>query len=224
MDLKTLHAMKSISARPDRKRVGRGPGSGLGKTSGRGQKGAGSRSGHHIRDFYEGGQTPLMRRIPKRGFSNDEFASRFAVINISDLNAFDDGATVDPKALVEQGWIKQPLDGIKILGDGTLDKKLTVKAHRFSKSALEKIQARGGEAVTLLPLREKGPKKKKKLASRGKAKPKAAGGEEAAPAAADKAADVKTRGARPEQGAPPPSETDKKAEKPAAERPKGEKK
>jgi large subunit ribosomal protein L15 len=174
MDLKTLHATKSIKARPARKRVGRGPGSGLGKTSGRGQKGAGSRSGHHMRDFYEGGQTPLMRRIPKRGFSNDQFQNRFAVLNVSDLEVFDDGTEVTPRLLEESGVLKQPLDGVKILGDGELTKKLTVKAHRFSKSALEKISAKGGEAVTLLPPREKGPKKKKKIAARAAGVAKAA--------------------------------------------------
>lgn len=166
MDLKTLHATKSIKPRPARKRVGRGPGSGLGKTSGRGQKGAGSRAGHHIRDFYEGGQTPLMRRLPKRGFSNDPFAARFAVLNVSELNAFDDGTEVTPRLLEEQGWIKQPEDGIKILGDGDLERKLVVKAHRFSKSAIEKIQAKGGEAVTLLPPRARGPERSKR-AKRG---------------------------------------------------------
>src|SRR3954470_16112771 len=126
MDLKALHASKSIKKRPARKRVGRGPGSGLGKTAGRGQKGAGSRAGAHIRDYYEGGQTPLMRRIPKRGFSNDDFGQRFCVLNIEDLNCFDDGAVVDPKVLVETKIVKQPLDGIKILGNGELERKLTV--------------------------------------------------------------------------------------------------
>lgn len=186
MDLKALHATKSIKARPARKRVGRGPGSGLGKTSGRGQKGAGSRAGAHIRDYYEGGQTPIMRRIPKRGFSNDDFATHFCVLNVADLNCYDDGATIDPRVLVETGLVKQPLDGIKILGDGELEKKLTVKAHRFSKSAIEKIQAKGGEAITMLPLREKGPKKKKLAAKRAAGpKPKAgAAPAEAAPAAA----------------------------------------
>ena len=183
MDLKALHASKSIQARPARKRVGRGPGSGLGKTSGRGQKGAGSRAGAHIRDYYEGGQTPLMRRIPKRGFSNDDFGKRFCVLNVEDLNCFDDGQTVDPRVLVQTGIVKQPMDGIKILGDGELEKKLVVKAHRFSKSAIAKITAKGGEAVTMLPPKEMGPKKKKKLAKRLAPKtPKKV--EEAAPAAA----------------------------------------
>lgn len=209
MDLKALHATKSIKARPTRKRVGRGVGSGLGKTSGRGQKGAGSRSGHHMRDYYEGGQTPLMRRIPKRGFSNDPFArSTFAVLNVADLNAFDDGTTVDPRVLEEQGWLKQPGSGLKILGDGELEKRLIVKAHRFSKSAIEKITAKGGEAVTLLPLRKKGPKKLKLAAQRAAGvlvkKPK--GGDE------EPAADAK---AEKKPGAP-------KGEKPAGA-PKGEK-
>jgi len=149
MDLKALHATKSIKARPTRKRVGRGPGSGLGKTSGRGQKGAGARSGHKIRDFYEGGQTPLMRRIPKRGFSNDDFGTVFAAVNVSELNRFADGTEVTPKLLAETGLVKRALGGLKVLGDGELERKLKVSAHKFSKSAVDKIVARGGEAVTI---------------------------------------------------------------------------
>jgi len=174
MDLKALHASKSIKARPDRRRIGRGPGSGLGKTAGRGQKGAGSRAGHHIRDYYEGGQTPLMRRLPKVGFSNDEFETDLAVLNVDDLNVFADGTEVTPELVQKEGLVKQPKDGIKILGDGELTKKLVVKMHRFSKSAIEKIQAKGGEAVTLLvpkaqaPRKAKGPGKKGKLAKQAK--------------------------------------------------------
>jgi large subunit ribosomal protein L15 len=167
MDLKALHALPSVKKRPDRKRVGRGPGSGMGKRSTRGQKGAGARSGWHRRDFYEGGQTPLMRRLPKRGFTNSEFATtRFAVLNVADLNCFEDGAEIDPSTLYEAGLVKRELDGIKILGDGTLERKLKVKAHRFSKSAADKIQAAGGEAVTLRPAK---PKKERPTAPKKKA-------------------------------------------------------
>lgn len=169
-----LHATKSITARPARKRVGRGPGSGLGKTSGRGQKGAGSRSGHHIRDFYEGGQTPLMRRLPKRGFSNDEFATDLAVVNVDALNAFADGTEVTPKLLEEKGILKQPKDGVKVLGDGELTRKLVVKMHRFSKSAIAKIEARGGQAVTLLVPKDQAPKKAKGPGKKAKTKGKVA--------------------------------------------------
>ncbi len=190
MDLKTLHALPSIVRRPDRKRVGRGPGSGLGKTAGRGQKGAGARSGWRMRDFYEGGQTPLMRRIPKRGFSNDPFATRFAVVNVGDLNCFPDGAAVDLRALEEAGLVKQPQDGVKVLGDGELERKLTVTAHRFSKSAVKKIEAKGGKAVALLP-----PRPKKKTAAQGK--PGASGPAEGAPAKAPKGGQGKPAAAPP---------------------------
>src|SRR5262245_38780698 len=115
MDLKTLHATKSVKARPQRKRLGRGPGSGLGKTSGRGQKGAGSRSGHHIRDYYEGGQTPLMRRIPKRGFSNDQFQTRLSVINVENLNKFANKTEMTPQLLHKTSVVKQPLNSMKVL-------------------------------------------------------------------------------------------------------------
>ena len=174
MDLKALHASKSIKARPDRKRVGRGPGSGLGKTSGRGQKGYGSRAGYHRRDFYEGGQTPLMRRLPKRGFSNDEFETDLAVLNVGDLECFDNGTEVTPELVMKEGLVKQPKDGIKILGDGELTKKLTVKMHRFSKSAIAKIQAKGGEAVTLLVPKAQAPRKPKGPGTKAKQKKPAA--------------------------------------------------
>jgi large subunit ribosomal protein L15 len=168
MDLKALHALPSVKKRPARKRVGRGPGSGLGKRSGRGQKGAGSRTGAHRRDFYEGGQTPLMRRLPKRGFTNSPFSTtRFSTVNVADLNGFDDGAEVTLDALRAAGILKgEQHDGLKILGDGDLERKLKVVAQRFSKSAMEKIQKKGGECVTLRPAAPKkerptAPKKKK---------------------------------------------------------------
>lgn len=131
------------------KRVGRGVGSGLGKTSGRGQKGQNSRSGGGVRIGFEGGQSPLFRRLPKRGFSNARFKTTYAVINLSDLDKFENGTTVTPELLKEMGLIKQSLDGIKILGNGTLTKKLNVKAHKFSNVAKEQIEKLGGKAEVI---------------------------------------------------------------------------
>lgn len=127
------------------KRLGRGPGSGLGKTSGKGHKGAKARSGHGKGAYFEGGQLPLVRRLPKRGFTNI-FAKEYAYVNVSALDAFEDGATVDVNVLMEQGLIKKPLDGLKVLGNGEMTKKLTVKAAKFTSSAKEKIEAAGGKA------------------------------------------------------------------------------
>ena len=127
------------------KRLGRGPGSGLGKTSGNGHKGAKARSGHGKGAYFEGGQLPLVRRLPKRGFTNI-FAKEYAYVNVSALDAFEDGATVDVNVLMEQGLIKKPLDGLKVLGNGEMTKKLTVKAAKFTSSAKEKIEAAGGKA------------------------------------------------------------------------------
>ena len=131
------------------KRVGRGTSSGHGKTSGRGQKGQNSRSGGGVRIGFEGGQNPLFRRVPKRGFNNYNFAVRYAVINLSDLERFDDGAVVTPEILKEIGLVKKQLDGVKVLGNGTLTKKLTVKATMFSKTAKEKIEKIGGKAEVI---------------------------------------------------------------------------
>lgn len=133
----------------DSKRVGRGTSSGNGKTSGRGQKGQNSRSGGGVRIGFEGGQNPLFRRVPKRGFNNYNFAVRYAVINLSDLERFDDGAVVTPEILKEIGLVKKQLDGVKVLGNGTLTKKLTVKATMFSKTAKEKIEKIGGKAEVI---------------------------------------------------------------------------
>ncbi|MBR4617778.1 MAG: 50S ribosomal protein L15 [Bacilli bacterium] len=139
-----LHELeKNIGATHSKKRVGRGSGSGLGKTSGKGQKGQKARSGASINPVFEGGQLPLYRRIPKRGFSNARFKTEYAVINLSDLNIFEDGTVVTPALLNETGMVKKQLSGIKVLGEGKLEKKLTIKAHKFSKSALEKIEASG---------------------------------------------------------------------------------
>ena len=128
-----------------RKRVGRGPGSTLGKTSGRGENGQKSRSGASIPAVFEGGQSPLFRRLHKRGFSNAKFKTRYATINVGDLNCFNDGDVVTPELLKEKGIVKKQLSGIKVLGDGTLEKKLTIKAHRFTNSATEKIEKSGSK-------------------------------------------------------------------------------
>jgi large subunit ribosomal protein L15 len=126
------------------KRVGRGPGSGMGKTSTRGENGQKSRSGASIKPWFQGGQSPLYRRIPKRGFNNARFTTRFATINLSDLNNFfKDGDVVTEEVLKERGIIKKRLSGIKILGNGNLEKKLTIKANKFSREAIEKIEKSG---------------------------------------------------------------------------------
>ena len=131
-----------------KKRVGRGYGSGLGKTSGRGHKGQNSRSGGGVRPGFEGGQMPLFRRLSKRGFTN-VFAKEYSEVNIRDLNRFEEGTEVTPELLIESGLCKKTKDGIKILGDGQLDKNLTVKAHKFTKSAEEKIAKAGGKAEVM---------------------------------------------------------------------------
>ena len=145
-----LHTVKpNPYATKTRKRVGRGPGSGSGKTAGRGENGQNSRSGGGVRIGFEGGQTPLFRRLPKRGFSNARFKKVYAVINLSDLNKFEDGATVSPEILKDMGLVKNQLDGIKVLGNGKLDKKLTVKAHKFSETAKKAIEKTGGKAEVI---------------------------------------------------------------------------
>ncbi len=131
------------------KRIGRGPASGQGKTAGKGQKGAKSRSGYSRRPGFEGGQMPLQRRLPKRGFNNI-FASEYAIVNVADLEKkFEDGATVDAQSLIESGLIKKALDGIKVLGKGEITKALTVKADKFSETAKTKIEAAGGKVEVL---------------------------------------------------------------------------
>ena len=147
MKLNTMHP--ADGATHSRKRLGRGVGSGLGKTSGKGHKGQNARSGGGVRPGFEGGQLPLFRRLPKRGFSNARFKTEYATINLSDLNRFEDGAVVTPELLKEMGLVKNQLDGIKVLGNGTLEKKLTVKAHKFSSSAQEKIESLGGKTEVM---------------------------------------------------------------------------
>lgn len=145
--------LNELTAAPEakvRKRVGRGPGSGMGKTSTRGQKGQKSRSGVSIPAWFQGGQTPLYRRVPKRGFKNTRFREEFATINLSDLNKFfNDGDFVTPELLKEKGIIKKQLCGVKVLGNGELEKKLTIKANRFSSSAVTKIESAGGKAEVI---------------------------------------------------------------------------
>ena len=141
MELSNLKPKKG--ARHAKKRVGRGPGSGHGKTAGRGEKGQKSRSGYSGKRGFEGGQMPLHRRLPKRGFTNI-FKTDYAVVNVSDLERFDNGASVDEAMLRQAGLVKGSHDGVKVLGDGELSKKLTVSATKFSKSAREIIEKAGG--------------------------------------------------------------------------------
>ena len=145
-----LHELeKNIGATHARKRVGRGPGSGLGKTCGRGQKGQKARSGGSINPVFEGGQLPLYRRLPKRGFTNALFKTRYATVNVEDLNVFEDGTVVTPALLKEKRIIKKDLDGVKVLGNGNLERKLTIQANKFSTSALEKIKESGSKAEVI---------------------------------------------------------------------------
>jgi large subunit ribosomal protein L15 len=135
-------------SRKDEVRVGRGTGSGRGKTSCRGHKGQNARSGGGVRPGFEGGQMPIYRRLPKRGFKNI-WAKQYAEVNVETLNRFDDGAEVDAVALVESGILKNVYDGIRILGSGELSKKLTVRAQGFTKSAVAKIEAAGGKTEVI---------------------------------------------------------------------------
>ena len=147
MKLENLQKSKETKAA---KRVGRGPGSGMGKTATRGENGQKSRSGASIPAWFQGGQTPLHRRIPIRGFNNKNFTTRYAVINLSDLDKFfNDGDVVTPEVLKERKIIKKQLSGVKVLGNGELTKKLTVKANRFSSKAVTKIENSGGKAEVI---------------------------------------------------------------------------
>ena len=144
-----LHELKPVEgARKDGFRLGRGQGSGNGKTAGKGNKGQKARSGGLRKLGFEGGQTPLARRLPKRGFTNIN-RKEFAIINLSQLNNFNDGAEITPAVLKEMGLIKNAKDGIKVLGEGELEKKLTVKANKFSKSAIARIEKAGGTAEVI---------------------------------------------------------------------------
>lgn len=147
--MKLNELQRNIGATQAKKRVGRGPGSGLGKTSGRGQKGQKARSGGSINPVFEGGQLPLYRRIPKRGFTNARFKTIYGVINLTELNRFEDGTVVTPALLKETGLVKKQYDGVKVLGNGKLEKKLTIQANKFSNSALEKIKEAGSKAEVI---------------------------------------------------------------------------
>ncbi len=135
-------------AKRKRKRVGRGTGSGMGKTATRGQDGQNSRSGGGVRPGFEGGQMPLSRRLPKRGFTNI-FAKEYAIVNVGDLDRFEDGSEITPELLKKERLIRKLNDGLKVLGNGEITKKLTVKADKFTKSAVEKIAAAGGVAEVI---------------------------------------------------------------------------
>ena len=164
-----LHDLKPRpGAKHRRKRLGQGESTGHGKTSGRGGKGQTARSGSSIRIGFEGGQMPLIRRIPKRGFNNARHGTRYLPVNLEALNCFDDGARVDEAALRSVGLANGRSDGVKILGDGELTKKLTVSAHAFSASAKSKIEANGGSCEVIAP---KAPAPRKPAAQ---AKPKSA--------------------------------------------------
>ena len=144
-----LHELKyTEGARQDSKRLGRGQGSGQGKTAGKGHKGQGARSGGGVALGFEGGQTPIYRRIPKRGFTNVNRVE-YAIVNVEQLNRFENGVEVSPELLIEAGSVKKEYNGIKILGVGTLEKKLTVKAHKFSKSAVTLIEQAGGKVEVI---------------------------------------------------------------------------
>ena len=135
----------AVNSRHSEKRLGRGTSSGVGKTSGRGQKGQNSRSGGGVRVGFEGGQMPLIRRLPRRGFTNAQFKKHYSIINVSDLAKFDENAVVDANALVEKGILSKVEEyGVKVLGNGNLDKALTVKAAKFSEKAAKKITSAGG--------------------------------------------------------------------------------
>ena len=147
MKLHDLHAVEGARKGPV-KRLGRGQGSGTGKTAGKGHKGQGARTGGGVALGFEGGQTPLFRRIPKRGFTNFTRAE-YAIVNVGVLNCFEEGTEVTPELLIETGIVRKELNGIKILGVGALEKKLVVKAHKFSKSAVTLIEQAGGKVEVI---------------------------------------------------------------------------
>jgi large subunit ribosomal protein L15 len=220
MNLNTIHAPGTKF--PARKRVGRGVGSGLGKTSARGHKGARARSGWSQKPGYEGGQMPLYRRLPKKGFTNADFHTRYTIVNVRDLNAFEDGARVDLEAILGKHLVTKETDLLKVLGDGDITKKLTVVADRVSKSARAKIEKAGGTVEERSPAKFQGkpkeprkripsapkPRHAKAAAAKGVKAPKAEGG--AKPAAA------KPHGEKPHG-------EKQHAEKPHAEKPAAEK-
>ncbi len=145
-----LHELEAVyGSTKNRKRVGRGQGSGTGKTSGKGEKGQNARSGGGVRPGFEGGQLPLFRRLAKRGFNNYNFRTVYSTVNVEDLNRFEDDTVVTIQLLKEVGLIKKELDGVKVLGGGELKKKLTVRANAFTRSAIEKINNNGGKTEVI---------------------------------------------------------------------------
>ena len=223
MNLTQLKALPKTRKEP-MVRKGRGPGSEKGKTAGRGGKGASARTGFAHRYYFEGGQMPLVRRLPKHGFNNAIFRKVNAVLNISQLDVFDDGATVGPDEFLKKGLINRILDGVKVLGDGELKKKLTVRAHAFSGSAREKIAKAGGktERVNLkgevIPDEAPKPKAAPKPAAPKVAKPAEAKAE--APAAAKPAkAEKPAEKPKAEAKAPKADKPEAKADKPKKDKP-----
>lgn len=189
-----IHDITAATPRNKRsQRKGRGESSGRGKTSGRGNKGAKARQGKYVKRGHEHGQTPIFRRLPKRGFSNTEFERRYHVVNLSDLERFDEGATVDATALIDAGLVPDDRRPVKILGDGALSKKLNVTAAWYSKSAHEKITGAGGAARNLRGEEFKFPKPTPRFKHQEKKK----GGKAAAPAAAEAAPAPAAEGAAP---------------------------
>jgi len=147
LKLNELKSAPGAVSQPYRK--GRGHGSGNGKTAGRGHKGQNARAGGGVRIGFEGGQMPLYRRIPKRGFNNKRFAKVYAEVNVCDLNVFEDGSVIDIEQFAQAGLVKKVFDGVAVLGNGEITKKLTIKAVRFSESAIQKIEAAGGKAEVI---------------------------------------------------------------------------
>jgi large subunit ribosomal protein L15 len=221
-----IHEIVSQAPRyKNRTRRGRGESSGLGKTSGRGGKGASARGGGpYWKPGHEGGQTPIFRRLPTRGFSNENFETNWYIINVEQLNRFDNGATVDVNALIKAGLVPDAKVGVKILGNGDLTKKLTIVAGWYSKSAAEKIKNAGGAAQNLKGEEFQFPKPKPRFVPRA---PKKKGTEEAPAEGGEKPAEAKAEGAKPEgkkQKAPKTEkpESEKKAAPEAKEEPKAE--
>ena len=220
-----IHEIVSKAPRYKNKiRRGRGESSGLGKTSGRGGKGASARGGGpYWKTGHEGGQTPIFRRVPTRGFSNENFETNWYIVNVDQLNRFDDGATVDVNALIKAGLVPDAKVGVKILGDGQLTKKLTVVAGWYSKSAHQKITSAGGAAQNLKGEEFQFPKPKTRFVPRA---PKKKVAEEAPAEGGEKPAEGKPEGAKPEgkKQKPPKQEKPESAEKApeAKEEPKAE--
>jgi large subunit ribosomal protein L15 len=208
MDLNTLKGKPRTRKKP-MVRKGRGPGTGKGKTAGRGGKGASARTGFTHRYYFEGGQMPLVRRLPKFGFNNKIFRTDIVVLNVRSLAEFDDGATVGPQEFLKAGMINKVADGVKVLGDGELTKKLTVQAHRFSESAKKKIEAAGGKCEVIeakaAAVAEPKAEPKARPAAKADAKPEAK-------AAKPKKADAKAADAGAKEDKPAPKAKPKKKE------------